>query len=122
MREETYITNAVKHFKYEPRGKKRMHKRPDRGEIEACRWWLNAEIRLIKPNLIVALGATAARALLGRAVTISRLRGETLEFLGHKGLVTVHPSFLLRVPDEASRAEEYRKFITDLKRAVRLAA
>lgn len=121
-REGAYVTNAVKHFKYEPRGKKRLHKRPDRGEIEACRWWLDAEIRLIKPKLIVALGATAALALLGRTVTISKLRGEPLELLGHKGLVTVHPSFLLRVPDEASRAAEYRKFIADLKRAARLAA
>jgi len=121
-REETYVTNAVKHFKYEPRGKKRIHKRPDRGEIEACRWWLHAEIRLIKPELIVALGATAARALTGRTVTISKVRAETLDFMGHAGLVTVHPSFLLRVPDPASRAEEYRKFITDLKHAARLGA
>lgn len=121
-RAETYITNAVKHFKYEPRGKKRLHKRPDRGEIEACRWWLTAEIALIKPKLIVALGATAARALLGRTVIISKLRGETLDFGNHAGLVTVHPSFLLRIPDEASRKAEHRKFITDLRRAARLAA
>lgn len=120
-RGETYVTNAVKHFKYEPRGKKRLHKRPDRGEIEACRWWLNAEIRLIRPKLIVALGATAARALLGRTVTISKLRGEPLELLGRHGLITVHPSYLLRVPDEASREAEYRKFIADLKRAAKLA-
>lgn len=121
-RDEAYITNAVKHFRYEPRGKKRLHKRPDRGEIEACRWWLTAEIRLIKPKLIVALGATAARALLGRTVTISKLRGEPLELLGQQGLVTVHPSFLLRVPDEVSRKAEYRKFITDLKCAAKLSA
>lgn len=120
-REATYVTNAVKHFKYEERGKKRLHKRPDRGEIEACRWWLNAEIRLIRPKLIVALGATAARALLGRTVTVSKLRGETIEVLGHEGLVTVHPSYLLRIPDEAARRAQYRDFIADLRRASRRA-
>lgn len=121
-RTAAYVTNAVKHFKYEPRGKKRIHKRPDRGEIEACRWWLDAEIRLIRPKLVVALGATAARALLGRTVTISKLRGAPVELLGHQGLITVHPSFLLRVPDETSRAAEYRKFIADLRQAAKLAA
>lgn len=121
-REATYITNAVKHFKYEERGKKRLHKRPDRGEIEACRWWLNAEIGFIKPRLVVALGATAARALLGRTVTISKLRGETLDFLGREGLVTVHPSYLLRIPDETARGAAYRDFISDLRLAARRAA
>lgn len=121
-RTAAYVTNAVKHFKYEPRGKKRIHKRPDRGEIEACRWWLDAEIRLIRPKLVVALGATAARALLGRTVTISKLRGAPVELLGHQGLITVHPSFLLRVPDETSRAAGYRKFIADLRQAAKLAA
>lgn len=116
-REETYVTNAVKHFKFEPRGKKRLHKRPDRGEIEACRWWLRAEIALIRPKLIVALGATAAYALAGRAITISKVRDGTLELMGHQGLVTVHPSYLLRMPDEAARKHEYRRFVADLKRA-----
>ncbi|WP_368904598.1 UdgX family uracil-DNA binding protein [Taklimakanibacter lacteus] len=116
-RAETYITNAVKHFKFELRGKKRLHKRPDRGEIEACRWWLRAEIAIIRPKLIVALGATAACALAGRAVTISKVRDGTLELMGHQGLVTVHPSYLLRMPDEAARKHAYRRFVADLKRA-----
>jgi DNA polymerase len=114
-REDTYVTNAVKHFKFEPRGKKRLHKRPDRSEIEACRWWLKAEIALIRPKLIVALGATAARALSGKALTISKSRGAPLELMGHKGFVTVHPSYLLRVPDQAARRLEYRKFVADLR-------
>ena len=115
MREETYVTNAVKHFKFEPRGKKRLHKRPDRSEIEACRWWLRAEIALIRPKLIVALGATAARALSGKALTIGKLRGTPVDLMGHKGFVTVHPSYLLRLPDPASRKLEFRKFVQDLR-------
>jgi DNA polymerase len=121
-RGKVYITNAVKHFKFEPRGKKRLHKRPDRSEIEACRWWLKAEIDLIQPKLIVALGATAARALAGRAITISKVRGEMVELMGHQGLVTVHPSYLLRVPDSAARKQEYRKFAVDMKIVARHAA
>jgi uracil-DNA glycosylase family protein len=120
-RKETYITNAVKHFKFEPRGKKRLHKRPDLGEIEACRWWLRAEIAVIRPRLIVALGATAARSLAGRAITITKVRGKPLELMGHQGLVTVHPSYLLRVPDQTARRLEYRKFIADLRLADRYA-
>lgn len=118
-RGKTYVTNAVKHFKFEPRGKKRLHKRPDLGEIEACRWWLKAEIALIRPQLVVALGATAARALAGRAITISKLRGQPVDLMGHHGLVTVHPSYLLRMPDAAARKQEYRKFVADLRLAAR---
>jgi uracil-DNA glycosylase len=114
-REEAYVTNAVKHFKFEPRGKKRLHKRPDRSEIEACQWWLKAEIALIRPKLIVALGATAARALTGKALVIGKVRGKPVDLMGHKGFVTVHPSYLLRVPDEAARRLEYRKFVADLR-------
>ena len=114
-RKETYVTNAVKHFKFEPRGKKRLHKRPDRSEIEACRWWLKAEIALIRPKLIVALGATAARALTGKSVVIGKLRGVPLELMGHQGFVTVHPSNLLRVPAAAARRLAYSKFIADLR-------
>ncbi|WP_119270297.1 UdgX family uracil-DNA binding protein [Taklimakanibacter deserti] len=121
-RKDTYVTNAVKHFKFEPRGKKRLHKRPDRSEIEACRWWLTAEIALIRPKVIVALGATAARALSGKALTIGKLRGEPLELMGHAGFVTVHPSYLLRVPDQAARRLEYRKFVADLRLIARHAA
>jgi uracil-DNA glycosylase family protein len=122
QRKDTYITNAVKHFKFEPRGKKRLHKRPDRSEIEACRWWLKAEIALIRPKLIVALGATAARALSGKALTISKLRGTPVDLMGHKGFITVHPSYLLRVPDQAARRLEYRKFVADLRLIARHAA
>jgi uracil-DNA glycosylase len=121
-RKDVYITNAVKHFKYEPRGKKRLHKRPDRSEIEACRWWLRAEIALIRPKLIVALGATAARALAGRAITITKVRGAPIDLMEHKAFVTVHPSFLLRVPDQAARRLEYRKFVADLRLIGRHAA
>jgi uracil-DNA glycosylase len=114
-RKETYVTNAVKHFKFEPRGKKRLHKRPDRSEIEACRWWLKGEIALIRPKLVVALGATAARALTGKSLVIGKVRGEPVDLLGRKGFVTVHPSYLLRVPDAAARRLEYRKFVADLR-------
>jgi DNA polymerase len=114
-RKDAYVTNAVKHFKFEPRGKKRLHKRPDRSEIEACRWWLRAEIALIRPKLIVALGATAARALAGKSLVIGKVRGAPVDLMGHKGFVTVHPSYLLRVPDEAARRLEYSKFVADLR-------
>src|SRR5262245_59802083 len=114
-RKDAYVTNAVKHFKFEPRGKKRLHKRPDRSEIEACRWWVEAEIALIRPKLIVALGGTAARALSGKALVIGKLRGAPVDLMGHKGFVTVHPSYLLRVPDQAARRLEYRKFVADLR-------
>ncbi|MGE0238008.1 MAG: UdgX family uracil-DNA binding protein [Parvibaculaceae bacterium] len=120
-RKDVYVTNAVKHFKFEPRGQKRLHKRPDRGEIEACRWWLRAEIALIRPKLVVALGATAARALSGKALTIGKLRGTPIDLMGHKGFVTVHPSYLLRVPDAAARRLEYRKFVHDLRLIARAA-
>jgi uracil-DNA glycosylase len=114
-RKETYVTNAVKHFKFEPRGKKRLHKRPDRSEIEACQWWLKAEIALIRPKLVVALGATAARALTGKSLVIGKVRGTLVDLMGHKGFVTVHPSYLLRVPDETARRLEYRKLVDDLR-------
>ena len=114
-RERTYVTNAVKHFKFERRGKRRIHEKPNAGEISACRWWLQQELALIRPLLVVALGATAARSLFGKAVTISSLRGKahTLEE-GSEAWVTVHPSFLLRVRDD--REAEYAKFVEDLRR------
>ncbi len=115
-RARVYVTNAVKHFKFEPRGKRRLHKKPNNAEIEACRWWLDSELRLIKPRLTVALGATAARALTGRDTTISRARGRLMPLReGVEGFITVHPSFLLRLPDEESKAREYKRFIADLK-------
>jgi probable DNA metabolism protein len=115
-RTRVYVTNAVKHFKFEPRGKRRIHQKPNNNEIEACRWWLDKELDLIKPRLTVALGATAARALTGRDTTISRARGRlTILREGVEGFITVHPSFLLRLPDEASKAQEYQRFVEDLR-------
>jgi probable DNA metabolism protein len=114
-RSRTYVTNAVKHFKFERRGKRRIHQKPDGGEIEACRWWLEQERLLLRPPLTVALGATAARSLFGRVVTISRMRGEAhkLPDDGGEAWVTVHPSFLLRVQD--NKEEEYARFVRDLR-------
>jgi DNA polymerase len=120
-RETVYVTNAVKHFKYEPRGKKRIHQRPNAGEIQACKWWLERELTVIGPKLVVALGATAAHALAGRSVSVLRARGPT-EFGGRRGHITVHPSFLLRLPDEAARAAEYAKFVADLREIRRIVA
>ncbi|NML04200.1 UdgX family uracil-DNA binding protein [Sphingomonas sp. G-3-2-10] len=116
-RAAAYVTNAVKHFKFERRGKRRIHERPNAGEITACRWWIDQERQIVKPALTVALGATAAHSLLGKAVTLSKLRGAPIALPdGSEGWVTVHPSFLLRLPDEARRAEEYAAFVTDLRR------
>lgn len=116
-RSSVYVTNAVKHFKFVQRGKRRIHSKPDTSEIVACRWWLSHERELIRPPVVVALGATAARSLLGKAVTISRVRGEPLALEeGGELWVTVHPSFLLRIPDEARKLEERSLFIRDLER------
>lgn len=115
-RSRIYVTNAVKHFKYEPRGKRRIHKTPNNAEVDHCRWWVEGELALIKPQLTVALGATAARSLTGRSVTISRERGRLMPFgTGRMGLITVHPSYLLRLPDRAAQAAEYRRFVDDLR-------
>jgi probable DNA metabolism protein len=120
-RRTVYITNAVKHFKFEPRGKRRIHKTPEAPEIQACRFWLDVELVRLRPKLVVAMGGTAARALLGRAVTITRERGRPIELPdGQKAFVTVHPSFLLRVPDEDAKAREYRAFVADLRKVVEL--
>ncbi|WP_119299792.1 UdgX family uracil-DNA binding protein [Dongia deserti] len=115
-RDRVYVTNAVKHFKFEPRGKRRLHKKPNAGEIEACKWWLNLELDIIKPALAVALGATAARALAGRTIPIGTSRGHLIQFQnGLPGLVTIHPSFLLRMPDPEIKAQEYSRFVEDLR-------
>lgn len=112
-----YVTNAVKHFKFAPRGKRRLHKTPDGPEIEACRWWLAQELRVVRPGLVVALGGTAVRALFGRVMPIGRNRGRDLALAdGTKAAVTVHPSYLLRLPDADSKAREYAKFVDDLRR------
>jgi uracil-DNA glycosylase len=115
-RKTVYLTNAVKHFKHEQRGKRRIHQTPETPEIQACRWWLDQELDLLQPRIIVALGATAARALLGKAVTISRTRGAAIPLeSGAEAWVTVHPSFLLRVPDAARKAAERARFIEELR-------
>lgn len=116
-RSQVYVTNAVKHFKFVLRGKRRIHNKPDAGEITACRWWIDHERALIKPMLTVALGATAARSLVGKVVTISKVRGEPLTLAdGSECWVTVHPSSILRAPDEEARREGKRLFLRDLKR------
>ena len=113
-RNRIYVTNAVKHFKFEPRGKKRIHKKPSEMEIAACHRWLERELHAVSPSCVVALGATAARALLGRATAIEPNRGQLTDLTPScKLLITVHPSFLLRVPQEF-RATEYRRFVGDL--------
>jgi len=119
-RNDVYVTNAVKHFKFLPRGKRRIHQKPDRAEIAACRFWLDIERAELRPRITVLLGATAAQAVLGRLVTIGRERGRAIPLDRGTGLVTVHPSYLLRLPDEDSKAREYRAFVTDLRLAVRL--
>ncbi|HJV76723.1 MAG TPA: UdgX family uracil-DNA binding protein [Noviherbaspirillum sp.] len=114
-RSMVYVTNAVKHFKWEPRGKRRLHKKPVDTEIAACHQWLERELKLVAPALVVAMGATAARALLGRATPIEVNRGRLMPFrAGMQILITVHPSYLLRVPDE-NKVESYGRFVRDMK-------
>jgi DNA polymerase len=118
-RKQTYVTNVVKHFKWEPRGKRRIHKKPNAQEISACRPWLEAEIALVKPKVIVALGATAAQALLGPKFRVTKQRGEFIEStLAPYVMATVHPSSILRAPDDESRRLEYRRFVDDLKKLI----
>jgi DNA polymerase len=114
--EKAYVTNAVKHFKFVvQRGKRRIHQKPNVIEIEACHFWFEQELALLRPEMVVALGATAARAVFGRDMAIQRNRGRIMRLGdGPRALITVHPSFLLRLPDEASRAVEYRRFVADL--------
>jgi uracil-DNA glycosylase family protein len=122
-RRKVWLTNAVKHFKNEPRGKKRLHKRPNRYEVEVCRVWLRQEISLVKPQLILALGVTAAVALAGRPVVLSRERGRVIEFTdGQRGMVTTHPSSILRMPDQKARHAAFAALVKDLKAAARQAA
>jgi DNA polymerase len=112
-----YVTNAVKHFKFIQRGKRRIHNKPDAGEITACRWWIDHERELIKPEVTVALGATAARSLIGKVVTISKIRGQPLTLAdGSECWVTTHPSAILRMPDEEARQAARALMIRDLKR------
>jgi uracil-DNA glycosylase family protein len=118
-RKQVYVTNAVKHFKWEPRGKRRIHKKPNSREIAACRPWLEAELRLFKPKVLVCLGATAAQTIFGPAFRVTRERGKVLSSkFAPKVVATVHPSSLLRQPDEESREREYEKFVADLRIAL----
>ena len=115
-RTDVYVTNIVKHFKWEPRGKRRLHKKPNAVEISACRPWLDEEIRAVKPRVVVLLGATAAQGILGRDFRVTQHRGEWLQSrIAPHVMATIHPSAILRAPDDESRHEEMRKFIDDVK-------
>jgi DNA polymerase len=119
-RARAYVTNVVKHFKWEPRGKRRIHAKPNALEITACYPWLEAEIAVVKPRVLVCLGATAAQALLGRSFRVSRRRGEFIPSpLAPQVTATVHPSSILRAPDDQSRRQEMQRFVEDLQRVAR---
>jgi uracil-DNA glycosylase len=119
-RNTVYLTNVVKHFKWEPRGKRRIHKKPSAGEIGACRPWLEIEIALVRPRVLILLGATAAQAILGATFKVSRQRGERVESpLAPVVVATVHPSSILRAPDDETRRQELQELVADLKKAVR---
>ena len=115
-RSTVFVTNAVKHFKFEPRGKRRLHKQPSAYEIDRCHWWLDIERMLVKPEIIVALGATAMRSVSGRPLPINKIRGRVMP-LGDGGqmLATVHPSYILRIEDDADKRAQYKQFVSDLK-------
>ncbi len=121
-RRSTYVTNAVKHFKHEQRGKRRLHKHPNRGEVKACRWWLDWELALVRPRLVVALGAIAAHGILERPIVLARTRGQAFTLAdGRRVLATIHPSAILRMPDEAARHQAFAGFVDDLREAARIA-
>jgi DNA polymerase len=120
-RKSVYVTNAVKHFKFEPRGKKRIHQKPTMGEVKRYRWWLMKELDLVHPKLVVALGGTAAAALAGKAVAVTKARGKAT-FENRPGYITVHPSYLLRIPDAADKKAAYKAFVADLRKIRDLAA
>ena len=120
-RAKVYVTNAVKHFKFVPRGKIRLHQKPNTPEIRACRPWYERELAAIKPDLVVAMGATAAQCVFGRTTPINKTRGRLIDLEdGTRALVTVHPSYLLRLPDAEAKALEYRRFVEDLRIAAEL--
>jgi DNA polymerase len=122
-RTKVYITNAVKHFKFELRGKRRIHSKPNAAEIKVCHQWVSRELAVIEPDVVVALGATAAQSLMGKAMPIGKNRSHELTWAdGRRGLITVHPSFLLRIPDAESKEREYKAFVHDLKLAAKLTA
>src|SRR6266404_1077215 len=120
-RPKVYVTNAVKHFKFVPRGKIRLHQKPNTSEIKACRQWYERELAAIKPDLVVAMGATAAQCVFGKTTPINKNRGRTIDLdEGIKAMVTVHPSYLLRLPDADAKAREYQRLVDDLKVAADL--
>jgi DNA polymerase len=119
-RRRVYVTNAVKHFKFELRGKRRIHQKPTAGEVKHYRWWLDNELRLVGPKVIVTLGATAVLALVGKSLPIARCRGRA-DFNGRAGFITVHPSYLLRMPDKNAKEQGYRDFVRDLRSVRKLA-
>jgi DNA polymerase len=120
-RDEVYVTNVVKHFKWEPKGKRRIHKKPNAREIAACRPWLDAEIDLLKPAVVVCLGATASQALLGKGFKVSQRRGELVHSpLGPHAVATVHPSSILRAPDDETRRADYARFVEDIKKIAKV--
>ena len=122
-RTRLFLTNAVKHFKFEPRGKRRLHQNPTTGEIDICRWWLDKERAFVQPDLIVTLGGSALRGVTGKSASVKSMRGATHELEGGTKLIaTIHPSFLLRLPDRERAAEERSVFVADLIRARKLAA
>ncbi len=122
-RQVTYVTNAVKHFKFEPRGKRRIHQKPNAGEVKACRWWLDHELALVKPDLVVALGATAAQSLLGKPVPITKMRGQVVTREdGLRVYLTIHPSFILRIPEPQDAADERQRFADDMREVGKLMA
>src|SRR5688572_22192673 len=120
-RDDVYVTNMVKHFKWEPKGKRRIHKKPNAREIAACRPWLEAELEVVKPEVLVCLGASAAQALLGREFRVSQQRGEFVESpLATHVMATVHPSSILRAPDDETRRAERKRFVEDLKKVAKV--
>ena len=115
-RAAVYITNAVKHFKNEPRGKRRIHKKPDISEIDVCRWWLDQELDIVQPKVVVALGATAVRGLLRKSLTINANRGRLIELApSRQAVITVHPSYLLRLVEERDKRLEFDRLVKDLR-------
>ena len=122
-RDTAYVTNVVKHFKWTPRGKRRIHEKPNAGEIRACEPWLAAELEVVKPKILVCLGATAAQALLGKDFRVTKMRGQWLQSeMAERVIATVHPSSILRAPDPETRELQYRQFVEDLSVVAREAA
>ena len=115
-RDVVFVTNAVKHFKFDQRGKRRLHKRPNAYEIDRCHWWLDFERKLVRPDIVVALGATALRSVSGKPLAINKFRGRVMPLPdGGRMLATIHPSYILRIDDEADKRAQYRQFVADLK-------